>query len=200
MANPRIKYEKMATTNGIMQDKASARRADCPRHASVHPNGKWCYVNMEFSNNIMAFDLDNGKLYPFQIVSALPDYYVDTISKTSEVVVHPSGQWLYVSNRGYDSITVFSIDPFSGRIAPFQWIESGGKIPRFFAIDPSGTRLFACNQYSDTIVEFEIDLHTGRLRRTGQVISTPTPVCLIFSDGLYAKRIQNTAKTIEGIT
>lgn len=180
--------------------KAAARRADCPRHVSMHPNGKWCYVNMEFSNNIMALDFNDGALDPFQIVSALPDYYVDTISKTSEITVHPNGRWLYVSNRGYNSLTVFDIDQASGRIAPIQWIESGGKIPRFIAIDPSGTRLFACNQYSDNIVEFEIDPHTGRLTSTGQVIDTPTPVCLIFSDGLYAKRIRNSASKVEGIT
>ena len=77
----------------------------------------------------------------------------------------------------------FAVDQHSGRLSPVGWVSSQGQGPRFFAIDPSGTRLYAANENSDTIVAFQVDAQTGALTPTGQVISTGSPACIVFSSG-----------------
>ena len=158
--------------------------ASCPRHLWFHPNRKWAYVNTEYTSTIIAcrYDEENGTLEPFQVVSALPDDYFDVKNMTSELVVHPGGKFLYISNRGHESIGVFSIDSENGRLTPIHWVSCGGKKPRFFAIEPGGRFLLCGNQSSDTITSFSIDPETGRLTDTGRVLSTPTPVWMLFTD------------------
>lgn len=160
--------------------------ASCPRHIWFHPNGKWAYVNTEYTSTIIAchYDAENGTLEPFQVVSALPDTYFDTNTMTSELVVHPNGKFLYISNRRVNNIGAFSIDQETGRLAPIGWVPCGGKKPRFFAIEPGGKYLFNGNQSSDTITLFEIDQETGALSDTGRVLDTPTPVWMLFTDSV----------------
>lgn len=98
----------------------------------------------------------------------------------AEIEVHPNGKFLYASNRGHDSIVVYSIDPQWGRLTEVADVPTGGKEPRHFAIDPSGNFLLAENQLSDTIVEFRIDPASGKLTPTGETISVPSPVCITF--------------------
>ena len=95
-------------------------------------------------------------------------------------MMHPSGKFLYGSNRGHDSITVFSIDPVKGTPTPIQYVSTEGKTPRGFGIDPTGSYLIAGNQDSNTLVVFRIDAKTGRLTPTGQKEDVGAPVCVVF--------------------
>lgn len=160
--------------------------ASCPRHIWFHPNGKWAYVNTEYTSTIIAcnYDAEKGTVKPFQVVSALPDTYFDVNTMTSELVVHPNGKFLYISNRRVNNIGAFSIDQENGRLTPIGWVPCGGKKPRFFAIEPGGKYLFNGNQSSDTITLFEIDQETGALKDTGRILHTPTPVWMLFTDAV----------------
>lgn len=158
--------------------------ASCPRHLWFHPNRKWVYINTEYTSTIIAahYNEQEGTIAPFQVVSSLPDTYFDVKTMTSELVVHPNGKWLYISNRRHDSLGAFAIDQQTGRLSPINWVHCGGKKPRFFAIEPGGKFLFNGNQSSDTITVFEIDQRTGALVDTGKIIHTPTPVWMLFTD------------------
>jgi 6-phosphogluconolactonase len=100
---------------------------------------------------------------------------------TAEVLVHPSGRFLYGSNRGHDSIVVFAIDEKSGMLSHLQNEPTGGQTPRGFGIDPGGAYLLAANQRSDSVVVFSIDQQTGRLASTGKKIDVGAPACVEFA-------------------
>ena len=150
-----------------------------PRHFAFLPNGKYAYVINEMGSTVTAFawDPDRGTLSELQTISTLPEGF-DGQSFTAEVLVHPSGRFLYGSNRGHDSIAIFAIDPQSGRLAHVETEPTQGKTPRNFGIDPSGRWLLAENQGSDTIVIFRIDPESGKLEATGNVVEVPSPVCV----------------------
>ncbi len=152
-----------------------------PRHFDFHPSGKFAYVINELGNTVTAFAYDAGKgaLKEIQTVPTLPAGWSGSNS-TADVHVHPSGKWLYGSNRGHHSIAMFAIDSGSGRLSSLGNEPTQGKTPRNFAIDPSGAWLLAENQDSDTIVTFKIDQKTGKLSASGQVANVPMPVCLKF--------------------
>ena len=99
---------------------------------------------------------------------------------TAEVQVHPSGRFLYGSNRGHDSIAIFAIDEATGRLRPLGHQSTQGKTPRNFGIDPTGTFLLAANQNTDNIVVFRIDARTGALQPTGHSVAVGSPVCVKF--------------------
>ena len=93
----------------------------------------------------------------------------------------PDGRFVYASNRGYDSVAVFAIDPSSGRLSPIAWQKTDGKTPRFFAIGPTHRQMFVANEDSDTIVPFDIDPSTGELKRSPiRATSIGSPVCILF--------------------
>ena len=152
-----------------------------PRHIAFHPGGRYAYAIKELDSTITAFAYDAGRgaLQALQAVSTLPNGFTGQ-SACAEIVVHPSGKFVYGSNRGHDSIAAFAIDQGTGLLTLLQHQSTGGKTPRNFNLDPSGTFLYAANQNSDTIVTFRIDGSTGMLTPTGQVTQTPTPVCVLF--------------------
>jgi 6-phosphogluconolactonase len=152
-----------------------------PRHFVFHPNGKFVYVINELYSTITAFSWDaaQGTLHTLETVSALPKNF-DKYNDAAEIAVHPSGKFLYTSNRGHDSIAVFRIDAATGALTPVDYVSTQGKTPRNFAIDPTGGYLFAANQESSNIVIFRISPETGRLTATGQVLETPAPVSIVF--------------------
>ena len=125
------------------------------------------------------YDADAGALATIQDITTLPDGF-DGTSYTSEVQVHPSGRFVYGSNRGHDSIVVFAVDQETGRLTLVEHELTQGKTPRNFGIDPTGSFLLAANQESDTIVVFRIDPKTGALDPTGHRFVSPTPVCIKF--------------------
>jgi 6-phosphogluconolactonase len=152
-----------------------------PRHFAFHPSGKFGYVIDEMQSTITVFSYDpaSGALDVLQAVSTLPQGFKGE-STAAEVEVHPSGKFLYASNRGHDSIAVFAINTRKGTLTPAGYVPTLGKTPRNFAIDPTGTYLFAANQDSDSIVHFRIDPNNGHLTLTGQVLEAPSPVCVTF--------------------
>lgn len=153
-----------------------------PRHIAFGKDGRHAYVINELLSTITVcgYDPAEGVLTPDQSVSTLPDDYRGA-STTAEIAVHPSGRWVYGSNRGHDSIAIFSADARTGRLKLIGFEPTGGKNPRSFAIDPTGRYLLAANQDSDSIVVFRIDEKTGRLTPTGQSAPVGLPVCLVFA-------------------
>ncbi len=152
-----------------------------PRHFAFHPSGDFAYVINELRSTIEAFRYDSasGMLHSLQNISTLPEGY-DESSFTAEVVVHPSGKFVYGSNRGHDSIAVFQVQQETGKLTRVQVEPTQGKTPRNFVVDPTGQFLLAENQGSNTIVIFRIDATTGRLSAMGQSVSAPVPVCIRF--------------------
>jgi 6-phosphogluconolactonase len=150
-----------------------------PRHFTFHPDGRRAFVINELLSTVTAFDYDaeKGILTERQTITTLPEGFAGA-SITAEVVVHPNGKLLYGSNRGHDSLAVFTIDPATGKLAPAGHHPTLGKWPRNFAIDPTGAYLLVANQNSDSVAVFRIDRERGRLEPVGQPVRVPRPVCL----------------------
>jgi 6-phosphogluconolactonase len=150
-----------------------------PRHFAFHPNGRNAYVINELNSTVTAlrYDTERGSFEPLQSVSTLPKDFKGS-STTAHVQVHPSGKFLYGSNRGHNSIAVFAIDPKTGSLTSLGHQTDRIKTPRNFTIDPTGTYLLVANQSSDSIVVFRIDADTGALKPTGPAVEVPEPVCL----------------------
>jgi 6-phosphogluconolactonase len=152
-----------------------------PRHAAFSADGRFVYVLSELNSTITVFTFDGSKgvLYDPQVVSTLPRDFRGR-NDTAEVVLHPDGKWLFASNRGHDTIAVFSVDPVRGQLQPVGEFATGGKEPRHFAIDPTGRFLLAENQNSNSIVVFRIDPGKGTLTQVSEADSIPSPVSLAF--------------------
>jgi 6-phosphogluconolactonase len=152
-----------------------------PRHLAFHPAGRYLYANGEADLTLTAFayDGERGALTALQTVSTLPEGASG--GSTAQVVVEPSGRFVYVSNRGHDSIAVFAIDQATGRVARVGNEPTRGRTPRNFNVDPAGRFLYVANQNSDSIVCFRIDGATGRLEATGHAVAVPAPTCLLFA-------------------
>ena len=153
-----------------------------PRHLAFHPSGHYAYVNGEADMTITAFSYDDqrGALDELQVLSTLPDGAPRDGCSTAEIVVEPAGRFVYVSNRGHDSVAIFGIDQATGRLTAAGHTPTQGRIPRNIAIDPTGTFLYAANQESDTIVHFRIDHEQGQLIPTGDITPVGAPVCILF--------------------
>ena len=160
---------------------AAVKPGSGPRHFAFHPDGHRAYVINEMLCTITAFSYDpeKGVLKETQTLSTLPGRLRSGYS-TAEIFVHPSGRFLYGSNRGHDSIVVCAIDSESGHLKVVEHKSTGGKTPRSFGIDPSGKFLLATNQDSDTIVVFTIDQESGKLEPTGQQLKASKPVSVEF--------------------
>jgi len=156
-----------------------------PRHFAWHSSGRFAYVINELNSTMTAvsFDAEKGSLRELQTLSTLPEGFTGT-SYCAEVQAHPSGKFLYGSNRGHDSITIFEIDTKTGLLKLLGFEPTQGSFPRNFSIDPAGQYLIIANQKGNNIVVFRIDTLTGLLKPTGQKIDLPTPVCIKF---IYAK-------------
>jgi 6-phosphogluconolactonase len=150
-----------------------------PRHIAFHPNGRWAYVINEMGSSISLFDYasSSGALQEIETESTLPrDFSGENTG--AEVAVHPSGKFVYASNRGDNSIAVFGCDVANGRLNFIERVPTGGKTPRQFEIDPTGRYLLAADQDSNTVVVFRIDTTTGRLQPTGSQVSSDNPQCV----------------------
>jgi 6-phosphogluconolactonase len=152
-----------------------------PRHFAYDPKGKFAYAITEMGSTVVAFryNAESGALHEIQTVSTLPSDFKGQ-NDDAEIAIDRTGRFLYGSNRGDNSIAVFSIDPAKGTLTRIQIAPTGGKEPRHFAIDPSGKYLFAENQYVNEIVKFRIDPETGKLTKTNDVVKVPSPICLVF--------------------
>jgi len=150
-----------------------------PRHAAFSKDGRFIYLLSEIKGTVDVFRYDAGKLSGVQTIESLPKNFSGS-NDAAELVMHPSGKFLYASNRGEDAIVVFRVDQHKGTLQVMDRTSTQGKTPRSFAIDPTGKLLLASNQGSDDIVVFRIDQKNGKLSATGRKLDAPSPVCLIF--------------------
>lgn len=152
-----------------------------PRHFTFHPTGPWAYLISELANTVIAYrwDDEQGSLTPLQTMPTLPPDFTGA-STTAEVRVHPSGRFLYGSNRGHDSIAIFRLDPASGLLEPAGHVPTGGEHPRHFTVSPDGNWLLVANMHSDNLVVFRIG-EDGGLQATGEPVTLPSPTCLLFA-------------------
>jgi len=175
---------KAASAGGTSDSKdffsATLAPGTGPRHIAFSKSGAFMYVLGELDSTVTVFANEGKETFrSIQKISALPAGFSGK-SDAAEIAIHPNGKFLYTSNRGDDSIAVFTIDRATGKLTFTQRITSGGKIPRNFAIDPQGTRLLVANEESGNIVEFGLDSGTGKLTLVGEVAKVPAPVCLVF--------------------
>ncbi len=168
-----------------LQEKSSVatREGAGPRHVDFHPRLPYLYAINELDSTVTTYRYDRarGELTPLQIVTTLPSDYTGN-NTTAEIWVHPSGHFVFGSNRGHDSIVTYFVDRSTGLLATVGWQSTLGSTPRYFGLDPSGTLLCAGNQNSDTIVNFRIDQSTGRLNPVGEPVRTGSPVTIVFRD------------------
>jgi len=151
-----------------------------PRHMAFHPDRRHAYVLSELASSVTVFDYDpvRAAFIWQQTISALPPDFTGT-NTAAEIRVHPSGRFLYTTNRGHDSVAMFEIEPETGGLEVIGWEPTRGQWPRGMNIDPSGTFLYAANQNTDNIAVFRIEPGNGRLRFS-TLINTPTPVDVEF--------------------
>ena len=152
-----------------------------PRHMVFRPDGRFAYVINELTSTVTAFryDADAGVLREVQTVSTLPEHF-DGANTGAEIDVHPSGKWLYASNRGHNSVVLFNVDSDQGTLTYVEEQGTGGFKPRHFGIEPSATYLAIGNQDSDTILVARVDAGNGRLKPSGVLANAPSPVCIKF--------------------
>lgn len=152
-----------------------------PRHLAFHPNGRWAYVSDEMGSTLTAYSYDaaTGTLREIQSESTIPKDFAGQ-NTDAEVAVHPSGKFVYCSNRGDNSIAVFACDSDTGRMTFVERASTLGKTPRQFEIDPTGDWLIAGNQDSNTVIVFRIDKATGNLQPIGDPIHSDNPMCIKF--------------------
>jgi 6-phosphogluconolactonase len=155
-----------------------------PRHGAFRPDGKFFYGLNEIVPSVVAFryNAPKGSLQELQTISTLPADYTGNNSG-AEIAAHPSGKFLYSSNRGHNTIATFQIDAAKGTLTAGERVPTKGRTPRNFAIDPTGAWLFAANQDTNNIALFRIDQKTGALTDSGKVLQVSVPVCVVFSAG-----------------
>jgi len=164
------------------QSSVSVPPGSGPRHLAFSPDGRHAYVINEMGGTISVFAYDGaaGQLTLVESVPTLPKEF-EGANKTAEVVVHPSGRYVYGSNRGHDSIVAYTRDPQTGRLVHLETVPSGGRSPRHFDLSPDGTWLMALHEDTHNGCVFRVDVATGRLTRTAHSLTVPQPVCVLFA-------------------
>lgn len=152
-----------------------------PRHLAFHPKGGFAYVNSEMTSAVTAFvhDAAKGVLTPFQTLSTIPDDFDKTKTSTAEIHCHPNGKFVYVSNRGHDSIAVYSIAA-GGKLTRVEIADAKVKVPRGFGISPDGKWLIAGGQSSNDLALHAIDSATGKLTFKSIIATVGAPVNVEF--------------------
>src|SRR5215813_12995579 len=163
------------------QGSVKSRPGAGSRHLAFHPKLPIVWVLNELDSTIATyrFDTEHGTLTALQVMSTLPTDFTG-YSTTAEIAVTPDGHFIYGSNRGHDSITVFAVGP-EGLLSEVGWQPTQGSTPRFIGLDPAGHFLYAANEQGDTVVTFRVDGSSGRLTPTGQVVKNGSPVTIVFA-------------------
>ncbi len=152
-----------------------------PRHFAFHPTGRFAYVCNEMTSSVTAFSYDaaKGALTELHTISTLPEPVKG--NSTAEIQVHPSGRFVYCSNRGHDSLAIFAVDQATGNLTAAGHQKTGGKTPRNFGIDPTGQFVLAANQSTHDVFVFKVDVKTGQLTQVGDPVKVGSPVCVKFA-------------------
>ena len=154
-----------------------------PRHMKFHNSGKYAYVLNELTLSVSVFEYDatDAKFKKLQEIESLPkDLKDEKLHSAAEIRIHPTGKFVYTSNRGHDSITVFAVDQKSGKLSFVQRESIRGAWPRNFNIDPSGKWLLAAGRHTNTLTLFSIDQETGKLAYARKSVNVPAPICVVF--------------------
>ena len=162
-----------------LSGSAVAKPGAGPRHVALAADEKFMYLLGELDSTVTVFAHDKDSFKSVQVVPMLPTGFSGR-NDAAEIEIHPSGKFLYASNRGHDSFAVYAIDQKKGTLTQVEIVPTSGKEPRHFAIDPTGHFLLAENQNTNQIVEFRIDQSTGKLTPTGETLTTPSPICIWF--------------------
>jgi len=153
-----------------------------PRHVDFHPNGKYVYVINELEGSVTGLKY-NGNNQPFEVlqtISSLPNGFAD-YNKSADIHIHPSGKYLYASNRGdHNSIAVYQIDQNTGSLSLVEIENEAVAWPRNFALSPDGRFLLCANRDTDSVTFYDVDLKSGELKYTGQKVYAPKPICVKF--------------------
>ena len=149
----------------------------------VRGEGKWLYGAMELSNEVLALEWDakEGTMKQFQAVKTLPADFTEP-NTAAEIAVREDGKFLYVSNRGHDSIVVYAIDARTGELTLKQRVPSRGKVPRYFTFDPTGHWLIVSNQEGGNLSVYSVDRKTGELAAKGEPVAIVKPMGVVFLD------------------
>ena len=152
-----------------------------PRHFAFHPNGRFLYLVNELDSTVtqLVFDDVTASLHIVKTIPCLPEGFAGH-SHAAHMQVDARGRFLYVSNRGYDSISVFAIDQTEGTLDIVEHVSTQGKTPRGFVLDPTGEWLLVGNEDSDSIATFRVSQQTGQLTPASQVFEISSPVFLLF--------------------
>lgn len=180
-----VAYRFDSSTGRITESKEGGtvlKAGAGPRHIVFSPDGSFAYIVNELDSSITAcsYQTETGGLRTIQSISTLPADFSGK-STCADITMLPSGEFLYASNRGHDSVAIYRRDRESGKLTLVGHESSGGRTPRNFVIDPTGRLMLVANQDSGTIVSYRIDEATGALRRTGEVAEVGTPVCIKFA-------------------
>jgi 6-phosphogluconolactonase len=161
------------------QAAIASKTGAAPRHTTFHPTLPILYVNNELDSTVTVFDWHSGRVTEAQVISTIPNGHAGR-NTTAEIAASPCGRFLYVSNRGDDTVVLFHVTPTTGRLSYAGATPTGGKRPRFFTLDLTAERLYAANQDSDDITGFRIDPATGVPRPMGVVARTGSPSAISF--------------------
>jgi 6-phosphogluconolactonase len=163
------------------QGSVKSRPGAGSRHLAFHPKLPIVWVLNELDSTIATyrFDTERGSLTALQVMSTVPPDFTG-YSTTAEIAVSPDGRFVYGSNRGHDSVTIFAASP-EGLLSVVGWQPTQGSGPRFIGLDPAGHFLNAANEQGDTVVTFRVDGSSGKLTPTGQVIKNASPVTIVFA-------------------
>lgn len=152
-----------------------------PRHCVFSHDGRFAYLVNELNHSVtmLAYDSDNGQLTALQAISTLPEAEADIENTCADIQLSPDGQYLYASNRGHDSLAIYTVDGETGRLSSLGFQAVGGQTPRSFLIEPNGRFLLCTTQNSDQLISFAIDPATGKLSKVTE-IEVGSPVCVKF--------------------
>ncbi len=152
-----------------------------PRHSKFAPDGRFFYVlnELDASVTVFAYDSASGTLTQAQSIAGLPTSFTGQ-NTAAEIRLHPNGRFVYTSNRGHDSLTVFARDLEKGTLSLVENVPCGGKHPRNFALSDDGNWLVCASRDTDNLVVFRCDAVTGKLTKTGHEAKIPMPVCVLF--------------------
>ncbi len=167
-----------------MAPSVATREAAGPRHLAFHPDRPRAYVVNELDSTVTTYNLDEstGEMTPLQVLPCLPSTFTGN-SRAAGIAIDAGGRHVYASNRGHDSVAVFSVDATTGLLSWRGCESTGGKTPRFFTLSPSGKLLYALNEDSDTISTLVVGEADGLLKLTDQRVACGSPVCMVFSPG-----------------
>ena len=184
LGNDKIRIFDFDVEKGLLtlnkQPFVALEKGAGPRHFTFSKNDKYAYSINELNSSINVFGInETGGLDLIQNISSIPDDFTDKNS-AADIHLHPSGKFLYASNRGHNSIAAFKIDKNSGKLEGIGYSSTLGKTPRNFAISPDGSYLYAANQDSNTISIFKIDSENGKLTPHLEPLEVKTPVCIEF--------------------